>query len=399
MSRALILISSSDLTKPAADQFRFLAIARGVSEHGVLVNWLLLASKLPGYIANDSKYQGINFISFGKTSSAIRKSKAALYLYRLFQLASLAPVISSLRIKSDQNALFSVGYSFTNLMLIKRLCRRQNILLFHERTEYPFLNSGSLLKKLNLYLYLNIFIPRCDHIFVISKALEHFFSQHKTVRKNDTPITILNMMVEGDRYQLNMEPEAYSYKDIVYVGTMYGDKDGVYNLIKAFGLIMDEIPESRLVLVGDNIHRVMMIRIDEALYNIWDKSRIIFTGALDRDAVIHRINQAYCLALARPNNIQAKYGFPTKLGEYLASAKPVIVTKVGDIPQFLRDGDNAYLAEPDDIVSFANKLKECLDDPEKAAKIGANGRKLVDTDFNYKKCTKVIVDALGSSGI
>ena len=48
------------------------------------------------------------------------------------------------------------------------------------------------------------------------------------------------------------------------------------------------------------------------------------------------------LVLARPDNIQAKGGFPTKLGEYLATGNPVVVTKVGEIPNYLIDGVNAF---------------------------------------------------------
>ena len=51
------------------------------------------------------------------------------------------------------------------------------------------------------------------------------------------------------------------------------------------------------------------------------------------------------LALDRPNSIQAQCGFPTKLGEYLLTGNPVVVTKVGDIPLFLEDGVSALLAE------------------------------------------------------
>ena len=102
------------------------------------------------------------------------------------------------------------------------------------------------------------------------------------------------------------------------------------------------------------------------------KNRIIFTGRLNRNEV-------------------AKYGFPIKLGEYLSTGKPVIVTSVGDIPLFLKDGENAYISKPDDVASFANKLNDCLSDPFKASYIGKKGEKLVYREFNYLEVTKHIV--------
>jgi len=102
------------------------------------------------------------------------------------------------------------------------------------------------------------------------------------------------------------------------------------------------------------------------------KNRIIFTGRLNRNEV-------------------AKYGFPIKLGEYLSTGKPVIVTSVGDIPLFLKDGENAYISKPDDVASFANKLNDCLSDPFKASYIGKKGEELVYREFNYLEVTKNIV--------
>jgi len=64
---------------------------------------------------------------------------------------------------------------------------------------------------------------------------------------------------------------------------------------------------------------------------------------------------------------------------------------VGDVPLFLKDGENAYLAKPDDVEAFANKLNECLSDPIKASFIGKKGEELVYREFNYLEVTKNIV--------
>lgn len=391
MGKTFFFVSSSNLSRPGAAQFRLLAIARGLSEHGARVNWILLATIVPHSIAHDEKYQSINFEIVGKRGKLVTMSRLCAYVYRFLLLATLGTVIRHQCFDSDHKALFSIGDSFLNLIMLRRLCRKEKILLFHERTEYPYLNATSLLKRLNLFLYLNIFIPQCDHIFVISTALREFFSTLPKVKRGNVPVSILNMLVETDRYQKSNKTEVTSYKDVVYVGTMYGDKDGVYNLIRAFGLIMDKIPEARLILVGDDKRKAQMAKVISALKSITDRSRVVFTGAINRMDVINKINNSYCLALARPDNIQAKFGFPTKLGEYLTTGRPVVVTAVGDIPLFLKDGDNAFIAEPDNIQSFASKLEECLSDEAMASAIGERGQKLVKEQFDYLAVTKVIL--------
>jgi len=226
---------------------------------------------------------------------------------------------------------------------------------------------------------------------VISKALKHFFENELKENNKSIPVTLLNMVVEPDRYSCSCSSIDSQYKDIVFVGSMYGDKDGVYYLLEAFLKIYKDYPNSRLILIGDNTRVLQMQRVNNILSKMPYSDRIIFTGQLDRKSVIEKINSAYCLVLARPDNIQAKYGFPTKLGEYLSTGKPVIVTSVGDIPLFLRDGENAYIAKPDNVDAFANKLNECLSDSIKASFIGKKGKELVYGEFNYLEVTKNIV--------
>ena len=99
------------------------------------------------------------------------------------------------------------------------------------------------------------------------------------------------------------------------------------------------------------------------------------------------LGSARILALARPDNLQARNGFPTKLGEYLACGRPVVVTRVGEIGNFLSDGVNGLLADPDDAAAFAEKLIWAAEHPDQAARIGAEGLKSAFKEFSYRTQT------------
>ena len=92
------------------------------------------------------------------------------------------------------------------------------------------------------------------------------------------------------------------------------------------------------------------------------------------------LKNAAVLALDRPESLQAQCGFPTKLGEYLLTENPVVVTKVGDIPLFLKDGETALIAEERN--------------PEEASKIGKAGALVAMREFNYLNETKKIIDVI-----
>ena len=389
--KAVIFITSSDFSSPSAFLFRLLAIARGLIENEVFVYWFILGSEPIDEIANDPFYKYIKFVRIGKPNKLIKRSRIAFYLYLRILELRLQPYMNNITEHFNNIVCFTVGDDFLHLFNIITLCKKNGIRVFHERTEYPLLNKKSLRQKINVQLYLKYIVPRFDHIFVISKALKHFFENELKENNKSIPVTLLNMVVEPDRYSCSCSSIDSQYKDIVFVGSMYGDKDGVYYLLEAFLKIYKDYPNSRLILIGDNTRVLQMQRVNNILSKMPYSDRIIFTGQLDRKSVIEKINSAYCLVLSRPNNIQAKYGFPTKLGEYLSTGKPVIVTSVGDVPLFLRDGENAYIAKPDNVDAFANKLNECLSDSIKASFIGKKGKELVYGEFNYLEVTKNIV--------
>lgn len=54
-------------------------------------------------------------------------------------------------------------------------------------------------------------------------------------------------------------------------------------------------------------------------------------------------------------------GFPRTIWEAMANSVPVIATKVGSIPYFLKDNDNALLVEPRDIPALSQAIQQLLD--------------------------------------
>ena len=103
---------------------------------------------------------------------------------------------------------------------------------------------------------------------------------------------------------------------------------------------------------------------------------------LPADEIPQIMVDAKMLVLDRPDNLQARFGFPTKLGEYLLSANPVVVTGVGDIPLFLQDKDSALISPPNNPQAFAEKLVWALQNPDESKRIGYNGCKVARIHFN-----------------
>ena len=79
------------------------------------------------------------------------------------------------------------------------------------------------------------------------------------------------------------------------------------------------------------------------------------------------------LALTRPSGIFAEAGFPTKLGEYFACKKPVLITKVGDIPNYFKNEKHVILVEPNNIDSIVDGFEKIICNKDLSEKLSSNG--------------------------
>jgi glycosyltransferase involved in cell wall biosynthesis len=179
---------------------------------------------------------------------------------------------------------------------------------------------------------------------------------------------------------------------ITYVGTMGGNKDGLENLIEAMAIVKEKDKNVRLQLIGTAPDKDLN-RLKNKVAALGLTETINFLGKKKVEEIPCLLSNSNLLVLARPDNNQAKAGFPTKLGEYLASSIPVVITITGEIPKYLKDNVSAYLAKPDDINDFANKVIYALSDKNSEA-IGKRGYEVADKNFNYELYGKEILRVL-----
>ena len=260
--------------------------------------------------------------------------------------------------------------------------RRKDINVYQERTEhYRVVKMRPVLLQ---HRYLKA-IPHFKGMFVISTALREAYLEAGA--KN---VVIVNMTVDANRFKglkksVGVEPY------IAYCGTASNNKDGVDDLIKAFAIVHKVFPCIKLYIIGRAPGKQDASGNRELVSSLGLDEYVIFKGVIPANEMPQMLKNAAIVALARPDSLQAKCGFPTKLGEYLLSQNPVVVTKVGDIPLFLEDGKTALLAEQKNPEDFASRIIWALHNPELAAAIGLEGSKVALRKFNYLTEVKKIV--------
>ena len=85
--------------------------------------------------------------------------------------------------------------------------------------------------------------------------------------------------------------------------------------------------------------------------------------------------------------------------EAMAAGLPIIATRIGAIPDFVRDGWNGWLVEPGDVDEIANAITRLFDDPEQCRIFGSRSYQLVHEKYNWpavgKNIQKDILNYLG----
>lgn len=273
--------------------------------------------------------------------------------------------------------------------MVNRLVKLPGVQVFQERTEHPdvshfmFMNIGRYLSSCR----------RLSGIFVISSALKHYYVDHGI---DAGRIHIINMTVDSSRFS-GLEKSMDKGQYIAYCGSSMIAKDGVDQLLKSFSMVAKQYPFLQLYIIGNSSSGKSGNIITRLIELLGITDRVVMTGIVPFAQLPQLLKDAAILALERPDNKQARYGFPTKLGEYLLTGNPVIVSSVGDIPLFLKDEESAYLVEPDNPEKFAEKIVYALEHPQLSESVGLAGREVALKSFDSRQEAGKIVDIIFGS--
>ena len=260
---------------------------------------------------------------------------------------------------------------------IVSMCNKLNILCFQERNEYPFI--GCTFKRLKgIYNYFDLllfkkYISKLDFIISMTTNLENHF-----LKLGAKEVLLLPMSVDLERFNITKQ-DSEDY--FAYCGALNCKKDGVDVLVKAFDKFSDKYSNFYLYLIGGEGSRKEYEYILELITKSNNKNKIKLLGKKSVEEIPSLLVNAYALCLARPNSTQAEGGFPSKLGEYLATGNPVIVTNTSEITNYLNDSISAYIAKAGSVDSFYEKMKAVVEDENKRV-VGANGLKVASKSFS-----------------
>lgn len=173
---------------------------------------------------------------------------------------------------------------------------------------------------------------------------------------------------------------------LLLFGTITGYK-GHEDLLNAWPKIVDRVPDATLSLVGnisaDVDAEALRARVDG------------LTGVDLQSGYVSSCDVASHFAKARAVVLPYRRASQSGVAHTAhAFGRPVIATRVGDIPSAVRDGVDGWIVEPGDEDELVEAVVEALTDPEKAGRLGDAGRDGSQSSNAWEIGAERLVDAL-----
>lgn len=148
----------------------------------------------------------------------------------------------------------------------------------------------------------------------------------------------------------------------------------VPDILRAFALIVQEI-EAKLLLVGSGPE---MNHAMELVNNLDIHDKVIFLHMVDRVEEVLSISDLFLL----PSEMES---FGLAALEAMSCEVPVVASRVGGVPEVVRDGENGFLVEVRDVAEIAKKSLIILKDEKLAGRMGKKGRQIAVEQFSPDK--------------
>jgi len=226
-----------------------------------------------------------------------------------------------------------------------------------------------------------------DGLVVISNYLKE-----KYTKLSGTPekVYLLPTIIDCEAWECCPEEDT-SVPTILYSGA-FSEQDEIENLLDAFAILQANGYKFSVVMLGGNqrnLERMTQIynKIDELALSCIVNMR----GFVPITEVKKQLCESNILINIRRDGVWSRSGLSTKLSEYLASGRMVISSDVGDVSQYVTNGNSALMVSSSATVDeIVHVLSQGIQSIDLRRKIGVAGRDVALDNFDVSVAKKQI---------
>lgn len=177
-------------------------------------------------------------------------------------------------------------------------------------------------------------------------------------------------------------------KLITFIGRLDDVKSpALFPLMKAFKSLLLDMPTLKLAILGPDWGHLTELR--KSAKDLGVANSVIFTGKVSEQEKLMFLSASHVGATVSTNE-----AFSIVLLEFMASSKPVMVSRVGGLPYIIKNGSEGFLTDnhPDDMSRILRKL---LFDETLAKRMGERGRLLSSSVYTWNKVVDQLENVYG----
>ena len=286
-----------------------------------------------------------------------------------------------LRRRGLLDAMIFYGGAYSLLVRYTRLCRLLDVPFIVHMTEWrPAHTHRSAWEKQNCQRFHAGVFQRADAFIVISHYLEERVKEGAHQRKSPLPCLRMPILADPEVWQ-DVKPVVLPRPYLLYCANLDNYLNTVLFIIKAFSTV--QLDGLDLVLVG-KASPATRRRIWDAAQSVASEDSVQLRTEYVSDEDLRSLyTGAEALLAPLQNDIRSIARFPFKIADYLMSGRPIVSSMIGEVAQYLKDGESAYLSEPDSVESFVSKIREALTS-EQQDSIGKAGQQVGRQVFDYR---------------
>ena len=218
-------------------------------------------------------------------------------------------------------------------------------------------------------------LKKADKILSTSKAMAL-----QTKKFTEKEIEVTPFGIDVDKFKPQKNESVFGPGDLV-IGTIktLEKKYGVEYLVRAFKLVKDKLPSTnlKLLIVGGGSLTDSLKRLAKEL-NL--EKDTIFTGFITPDEIpkYHNMLDVYVSLSTEDSE-----SFGVAVLEASACEKPVVVSRVGGLPEVVEENVTGFVVQNKNIQEAAEALIKLISDKNLREKIGKAGRERVMKFYNW----------------
>lgn len=370
--------------------------ALSLSEAGYDIH--LLCVDYSGKLPEREDYKGIKIYRL-RLKKIVYKLSALAYSLKLYHiilkkhikafLQKLRPDFIHIHDMQSARAVFCLKPVFKAVYLLDLHENRPEIMKF-----YPHLNKfpGNLIISPRKWKQNEKrLIEKADRLIVVTPEAKDYYRKNYGTDKDK--IALVPNTVRKEFYTSFQLDETILNKFkknfvLLYVGDT-GYRRGISTVMEALRLLVKDIPEIQLIIVGKSSYDARLKELADSLkiakhisFEGWQKPAFFQSYISAADICLSPIHR----------NIHHDTTYANKIFQYMALKKPVIASNCKAQASVLKSAEAGLIFRDRDAEDLSRKILYLYKNPEEAKKMGENGAIFIKNKFSWEHQSKELIN-------